>query len=284
MDFSTACDLHTHSIFSDGTSTPEEIIDLSVKCGLCAVALCDHNTINGLERFLKAAEGKNIAAVAGCEFSTDFDGSELHILGLFIPERSFSAVTERLCEYHRLKAESNANLIASLNRAGYKIDYDELIKKSPSGQINRANIAAELTRLGYTESIKEAFKTLLSEDAGHFVPPPRPDAFKTISFIREIGAVSVLAHPFLSLDLPRLQEFLPLAKKSGLAAMECEYSTFTGEQRKLAGVICDNLRLLKSGGSDFHGNNKPSISLGIGTGDLFVPGDWAKRLLEYANK
>lgn len=284
MSKMTACDLHTHSVFSDGTCTPEEIVDLAAKNNLGAVALCDHNTINGLTRFLKAGQETGVKAVAGCEFSTDFLGSELHILGLFIPEKAFSAVTERLCEYHRLKAESNANLIASLNRAGYKIDYDALTLKSPSGQINRANIAAELTRLGYTESIKAAFKTLLSEDAGHFVPPPRPDAFETISFIQEISAVSVLAHPFLSLDENKLLEFLPLAKQSGLVAMECAYSTFTNEQRELAGVICDNLGLLKSGGSDFHGKNKPSISLGVGMGDLFVPSQWADKLQEYANK
>ena len=283
MSKMTACDLHTHSVFSDGTSTPEEIINLAAKNNLGAVALCDHNTINGLARFLKAGQETGVKAIAGCEFSTDFLGLELHILGLFIPEKAFSAVTERLCEYHRLKAESNLKLIASLNRAGYKIDYDSLIKRSPSGQINRANIAAELTRLGYTESIKAAFKTLLSEQAGHFVPPPRPDAFKTVSFIREIGAVSVLAHPFLSLETPKLLEFLPLAKKSGLVAMECAYSAFTSEQTAFASELCERFSLLKSGGSDFHGSNKPSISLGIGTGDLFVPSDWAEKLQEYAN-
>lgn len=283
MSTSAACDLHTHSVFSDGTCAPEELVSLALDAGLVSVALCDHNTINGLARFLRAGQEASINTIAGCEFSTDFLGIELHILGLFIPERSFASVTERLCEYHRLKAESNLKLTASLNRAGYKIDYDELVKKSPSGQINRANVAAELTRLGYTESIKEAFKTFLSEQAGHFVPPPRPDAFDTIKFICDIGAVPVLAHPFLSLDLPKLKEFLPLAKKSGLVGMECVYSTFTSKQTRLACELCDEFSLLKSGGSDFHGSNKPSISLGVGTGDLFVPNDWAEKLQEYAN-
>lgn len=274
----SACDLHTHSIFSDGTLSPEEIIDLAINEGLSHVALCDHNTINGLSRFLKAAEGKNITAIAGCEFTSNYLGSELHLLGLFIPESAFCAITERLCEYHKAKEKSNISLINSLNRAGYNISFDELIKNSPSGQINRANVAAELTRLGYTPSIKEAFKTLLSEEAGHFVPPMRPDVFDTIKFIRSIGAVPVLAHPFLSLDYEKLAEFLPLAKQCGLVGMECVYSTFSNEETALATKLCNSLGLLQSGGSDFHGSNKPTISLGIGTGNLFVPSEWAEEL------
>jgi len=278
MALNNACDLHTHSTFSDGTLTPEEIVNLSVHKGLSHVALCDHNTINGLSRFLHAAEGKKIVAVPGCEFTSSYLGNELHILGLFIPETAFSQVTERLYEYHKLKEKSNISLIDSLCRAGYKLSFEELVSKSESGQINRANIAAELTRLGYTTSIKEAFKTLLSEKAGHFVPPLRPDAFETIKFIRSIGAVPVLAHPFLSLDYEKLIEFLPLAKQSGLMAMECIYSTFTDEEASLASELCQRFSLLKSGGSDFHGDNKPAISLGIGTGNLFVPSEFAEIL------
>lgn len=272
------CDLHTHSRFSDGTLTPEEIVELSVQKGLSHIALCDHNTINGLPRFLRAAEGKNLVAVPGCEFTSSYLGNELHILGLFIPEKAYAKVTERLCEYHKLKEKSNISLIDSLCRAGYKLSFEEIVKKSESGQINRANIAAELTQLGYTASIKEAFKTLLSEKAGHFVPPQRPDAFETIKFIRDIGALPVLAHPFLSLDYDKLTAFLPLAKQSGLVAMECIYSSFTAEETALANELCERFSLLKSGGSDFHGDNKPGLSLGVGTGNLFVPSEFAEIL------
>ena len=121
------CDLHTHSIFSDGTYTPAEIIDSAIDIGLSAVALCDHNTINGLPDFLKAAEGKRIEAVAGSEFSVDLDGKELHLLGLFISPEYFSQISDVTSEYHRLKEQSNIELIDSLVKTGINLNY-EVIK------------------------------------------------------------------------------------------------------------------------------------------------------------
>ncbi len=265
------CDLHTHSVFSDGTFTPTEIICAAENIGLSAVALCDHNTVDGLSEFLKASEGKSVEAVCGCEFSVSFKEKELHLLALYIKEEHFDKISQMMREYNKLKEESNKNLIAALNKAGYNISYDEIKAKTPNGKFNRAHVAAELMEKGYTKSVKEGFKSLLSKSKGFYKEPQRPDFFKMLEFISSIDAVSVLAHPFLNLDEERLSSLLPKAKEKGLVGMECFYSLYDEETTQKSIELCDKFGLKYSGGSDFHGENKPDIKLGVGKGNLEIP-------------
>ena len=265
------CDLHNHSTFSDGTDTPAELLAIAEKAGLGAIALTDHNTVAGLPEFLAAAEGKNVRAIAGTEFSTDYRGTELHILGLFLRPEHFASITDLLEDYRRKKEQSNLDLVDKLNAAGYAIDYAKIKNSTPKGQVNRALIAAELTHLGYTESIQDAFKKLLSPKRGFYTPPTRPNPFETIKFIKSLGAVAVLAHPFLNLDEAQLRMFLEEAVPCGLDGMETLYSTYDEETTALAGRIAEEFCILPSGGSDYHGGNKPHIQMGIGQGNLEVP-------------
>jgi len=148
------CDLHTHSVFSDGTCTPAEVIRLAKAANLSAVALTDHNTVAGLPHFLTAAADSGVEAVPGVEFSTDYGEKELHILALFVRPEHYSVITEVLEDASRRKEQSNIDLVQALNRAGYALDYAAIKARTPNGQVNRAHIAAELTRLGYTEDIQ----------------------------------------------------------------------------------------------------------------------------------
>ncbi len=272
------CDLHTHSVYSDGTYTPKEIIDSAIAIGLSAVALCDHNTVDGLAEFIKAAEGKNIEVVPGVEFSVDYNGKELHLLALYISKEHFQAVTDLVEESHRRKEQSNLELIASLNKAGYLIDYEPIKNTTPNGRVNRAHIAEELTNRGYTESIRHAFKTLLSTEAGYYKAPERLSFSEVLEFIISIGAVPVLAHPFLNLNEEELKTLLPLAKEKGLVGMECYYSLYNSETTEKSLKLADKHSLKYSGGSDFHGEKKPDISLGYGKGELRIPYRWAEEL------
>ena len=265
------CDLHIHSAFSDGTLTPAQLIRLAQQLRVSAVALCDHNTVAGLPEFLEAAEGSGVRAVPGIEFSTDYAGTELHILALFVRPQHYAAIMEKAGQMLRRKEQSNLDLIAGLKTAGIYIDYRAMKAAYPDRSINRAVIAAEMVRLGYCESVKAAFDSWLSEEHGFFHPPRRPDALETIRFIRSIGAVSVLAHPFLNLEAENLRHFLTLATEAGLDAMEVYYPKFTGEQTALAERLVEEFGLLPSGGSDFHGTNKPDIQLGTGRGNLHIP-------------
>lgn len=274
------CDLHNHSTFSDGTDTPTALVALAEEKGLSAIALTDHNTVAGLPEFLAAAEGKSVCAVAGTEFSTDYNGTELHILGLFLKPEHFPAITNLLEDYRVRKEKSNVELVKKLNASGYAIDYESIKSSTPEGQVNRALIAAELTRLGYTESIQDAFKKLLSPKCGYYVPPTRSNPFETIRFIKSLGAVAVLAHPFLNLDEAELREFLTDAVPCGLDAMETLYSTYDEETTAMAQEIADEFGILHSGGSDYHGKNKPHIQMGVGQGDLAIPLERMTQLLE----
>ena len=277
------CDLHTHSVFSDGTLTPTQLVALAEELGLGAVALTDHNTVLGLPEFLAAAEGTSVKAVPGVEFSVDYLDRELHILALHIRPEHYAAamaISDRLNEN---KKQSNLDLIANLNKAGYHISYEKIKAAMPAGEPNRALIAAELTRCGYTQSNQEAFERLLSPKHGYFHPPKRIDAFELIEFVRSIGAVAVWAHPFLHLkEEAQIRAFLPKAMEAGLRGMEVHYPTYTPEQTALAEALAKEYGLLPSGGSDFHGANKPSIFLGSGTGALEVPLAWSDALAEAA--
>lgn len=264
------CDLHTHSVFSDGTYTPEELVDAAVARGLAALALTDHNTTAGLDRFLAYGKDKPVALVAGTEITTADHGQELHILGLFLKPEMYRKITAYVAEADALKEQSNLSLAQKLNDHGYRVDY-AAIKASTSGKVNRAHFAAALTEAGYVSSRDEAFATLLSPAYGLYEPPKRQDALQTISFLRSLGAVPVWAHPLFHVDFERCEALLPLMKEAGLMGIETVYSLYSEQDAAFCRRMCERYSLLESGGSDFHGKNKPDIALGAGKGNLAVP-------------
>ncbi len=264
------CDLHTHSVFSDGTYTPGEIIAEAKRLGLI-VALTDHNTAAGLPEFMDAAQKLGVTAVPGVEFSTEYNGKELHLLGLFVLPEHYAAVERMVKEQHVLKEISNMELVERLNQAGYLIDYMKVKRRNPNGNANRAHMAAELLDQGYVTSIREAFDTILSDNGGFYVPPSRLQLIDVIKELRRIGVLPILAHPLQELTEPELRDLLPNTIEAGLAGMETMHSSYTPETIALAEKIAAEFNLLSSGGSDFHGSVKPGISLGTGRGWLCIP-------------
>ena len=277
-------DLHTHSVFSDGTDTPEELVALAQQAQLQAVALCDHNSVHGLPRFLAAARESTVEAVAGVEFTTEYAGTELHILGLFLPEQSYEKVTEITNAFHAAKKESNYLLVQRLAQNGYAVSVSELEARTQGGYINRAHIGALLTEKGYTQSIQQAFQTLLGEKCGLYVPPKRPSAFTIIEEIRKMHAVPVLAHPFLNLDEAALRLFLGRAVEHGLVGMETYYPLYDPTKTALALDIAAHYNLAQSGGSDYHGKNKPHIAMGTGMDNLRIEDAVYYRLREISKQ
>ncbi len=265
------CDLHTHSVYSDGTWTPTQIINEAEKIGLSAVALTDHNEINGLTEFFNAAEGKKLEAIGGVELSTDYGPFELHIVGLFVQEKHFKKIESFVDELRWREVESNRMIISALQCAGYKVDYDEIKEKYPQVHINRAHISTSLFEKGYTQSPSEALRTLLSKSGQFYVDAKRLDVFKSIQFLKEIGCVTVLAHPFQELTEEDLCPFLKRAKSFGLDAMETEYAKYNDETINLAKKIAKKYNLKESGGSDFHGERRKDVYLGVGKGNLRIP-------------
>ncbi len=276
------CDLHTHTNHSDGTLTPTELIDLAIKTGLSAIALCDHNTIDGLKEFKNAARNKPIEAVSGAEITTEYNGIELHILALFIPEESFEKLTDYCEEINRQKRAANRRLVDNLINAGYKISYENMVSKTVKGQINRAHVASELVSCGYVETVPEAFNKFLKDGGKYYKSPKRLDTIETVAFLRKIGAVPVIAHPFHSTSPENLNDFWQKAKQAGLVGMETFYPMYDEKTTETAAKIADGYGFLHSGGSDFHGDNKPYISLGTGKGDLVVPYEFYEKLKKFS--
>lgn len=264
------CDLHTHSIFSDGSCTPEEIIAQARELDL-VVALTDHNTVSGLPAFLEAAREQGVTAVPGIEFSTGHQGKELHLVGLFIGEAHYDTLERVAKEFHVLKEIRNMEMVERLNEAGYHIDYFDVKRRNPDGNANRAHVAAELMEHGYVSSITEAFSTLLAEGSGFYVPAERLATAEGIRLLRRIRAVPVLAHPLQDLTPEALRSILPELVEAGLLAMETRHSSYDPEQMATADAIAAEFGLLASGGSDFHGSNKPDIRLGSGKDNLAIP-------------
>ena len=274
------CDLHTHSIYSDGTCTPAELIDLAKAAGLSAIALTDHNTVSGIPAFLEAGKDSGVILVPGIEVSSDFMGTELHIVGLFRSLDHLDAVEAYVSDYLVRKEQSNIDLCDNLCAAGYIVSYDEIKAATPDGVVNRALIAAELMRKGYVGSIKEAFASLLSKKGGFYHEPVKLDAYEVIEKLREFDAVPILAHSYLSMDENMLLAFLPHAKQTGLVAMETDYVTYDKATVERARAIAAEFGLLPSGGSDFHGINKPDIRVGVGKGSLAVPMAYYENLVK----
>ena len=274
------CDLHAHSNYSDGTLSPKELVDLAVETNLSAVVLSDHNTTNGLNEFLSYAKNKPIKAIAGTELSTEYLGKEVHILGLFLPESSFEIVQGYVDELIKRKEESNKQLVQNLINAGYDIDYEALKVANKTGNFNRAHVGAQMVKKGYVKSIKQAFDTFLSPERGFYTPPKRLDVFEAIQFLKNLGAVPVLAHPLLNLTKQEIIDLVKSAKAFGLCGIETVYSTYTQEMQDFCISVANEFGLLQSGGSDFHGTNKDGIKLGVGFGNLRVPYGFALKLEE----
>ncbi len=265
------CDLHSHSTFSDGTFTPTQLVSLAEELGLSALALTDHNTSRGLDEFMNAGKNSSVETVAGCEFSTEWEKHELHIVGLFFPESTWVEIEDFVELMHIAKRNSNIILIENLNKAGYELTYEEVAASTDADEFNRAHVAKVLAGKGYAESVDDAFKRILREDIGYYVPPKRLSAISAIKFIKANGAVAILAHPFLNLNYEELEEFLPKAKEAGLDGMETLYSKFSEKEILQAKELANRYGLKESGGSDFHGTVKPDIQLGSGRGNLKVP-------------
>jgi predicted metal-dependent phosphoesterase TrpH len=256
-------DLHTHSNASDGTFAPAEVVRLAKVGGLKALALTDHDTIDGLAEAVAAGGTYGVEVIPGVEVSARFPGGSMHILGLGI-EYGNGHLGERLAVLQKARAARNPQIIAKLNGLGVKITLEQVEKISGQGQMGRPHIARALMESGYVRSIQEAFDIFLRNDGKAYVPKFRFPPQEAIAMIRDVQGVPVLAHPF-TLNLGSafaLKNTLTELKALGLAGIEAIYAEHSPEQEALYLKLAGELGLLVTGGSDYHGDNKPELTLG----------------------
>ena len=272
------CDLHTHSNCSDGTVPPAQLVRLAEEKGLSAIALTDHNTSKGLPEFMEAGRGSSVITVAGCEFTTEFEKKEVHVVGLFFPEESWPEIEDYVELMRMAKTSSNRKMINALRADGYDITYEEAAALTEGEAFNRAHVARVLMAKGYVGSVQEAFNTLLKEGIGYYTPAKKLGTVGTVRFIKSYGGTAVIAHPFLNLKYQELLRLLPEAKQEGLDAIETLYTEFDELMTRRAKELARRFGLKQSGGSDFHGDTKPRIALGTGWGNLSVPFEFYEAL------
>ena len=263
-------DLHCHSIFSDGTSTPEELVALAVQGGLSALALTDHDTTEGLTRFVAVAADSPVEAVSGIELSAEFGEVSLHILGLLFDPQNADLKTA--LEWVREgRTERNVQILEKLNRLGYRLTHDDIRKHAGDELIGRPHFAAALLEKGHFKHKDKIFQQLLGKGKAAYAERRRLSPEACVELIRKAGGVPVIAHPGqMKLTSRALRRLVKRLKEHGLGGLEVWHPTQREYQSAAYLRICEDFDLAATGGSDFHGARTPDISLGRGFGTLDV--------------
>lgn len=265
-------DLHVHSNRSDGTYSPAALVDYALEKGLTSFALTDHDTVDGLEEALQYAEKlqKNITVIPGIELSTEYEGKDVHIVGLAIDYKK-DAFTAYLKDFVDSRITRNRKMCALLQEAGIDVSYEKLAEEFPNAVITRAHYAKYLLNHGYVKSMSEAFERYVGDHCPYFVPREKVTPQQAVELILAADGIPVLAHPILyHMSDARLDTLVSRLKNAGLIGIEAIYSTYnTAEERQIR-ALAEKYHLLVSGGSDFHGANKPGLDLAVGYGKLYV--------------
>lgn len=266
-------DLHTHSIYSDGSSTPAELVELAAKKGLKGLALTDHDTVAGVAELLDSGSKAGISILSGVEISATHGELDLHILGYGIAHDSVD-LNNWLQPLQKGRKERNALILASLRDLGMDVTAEEVQAISCCGQTGRPHIAKLLVQKHYVNDMNQAFRELLGQDQPAYHPRFSYSVLETIDTIHSAGGMAVLAHPGQLDPACRLQP--PLLRElslRGLDGMEVYYPSHTRKMRKKLYALAIKNNLLITGGSDFHGSNRPSLEL-AGQGSVVCPPDW----------
>ncbi|MDE7199116.1 MAG: PHP domain-containing protein [Lachnospiraceae bacterium] len=274
-----AIDLHTHTAKSDGSYTPTELVDYAIEKDLAAVAVTDHDSTDGLDEALSHAAAlkekglPSIEVVPGIEFSTKYEKQDVHIVGLCISYDS-ADFKKALDDFVDSRDGRNRKMCKNLQDAGIDISYEKLQDMYPGAVITRAHYASFLCEYGYVRNRQDAFAKYLGDHTKYFVPREKVTPAQAVTLICKSGGVPVLAHPPLyHMGSERLDRLVSSLKTEGLMGIEAFYSTYTNQDERDMLRLADKYDLLLSGGSDFHGTNKPGLDLGCGYGKLFVPED-----------
>jgi predicted metal-dependent phosphoesterase TrpH len=264
-------DLHLHTTHSDGSLPPADVLTLAGKTGVTALAITDHDIVNGIPEAMDVGERLGIEVIPGVEISSRYGDGELHILGYFIDWKD-AELNRRLATLRNSRHDRNPRIIEKLNELGLAVTYDEVRALAGTESVGRPHIARVLMSKGYVASAKEAFDRYLSEGAAAYVPRDLPAPAEAITWIRAARGVAVLAHPtWVKESAEGLYRLCDKLKGEGLGGIEVHYSTHTAQQTAEYLNIAKRLDLLVTGGSDFHGVTKPDIEVGVGRGGLKVP-------------
>ena len=264
-------DLHTHSTCSDGSESPASVVEHAAASGCSAVALTDHDNLDGLAEARARALELGVRLVQGCEVSCSTQTGTMHMLCYFIEEED-GPLQQELAALQRDRERRNAVMVERLADLGLAITYDEVLAEAGGRGVGRPHFAAVLMRHGLASSVNDAFERYLAKGRPGYVPKTRVEAPEIIELCRRSGGCAVLAHPLsLELEGDDLRRRLAELASAGLAGLECHYGRYGPDERHRLADLAVDLGLVATGGSDYHGSYKPDLEVGTGRGDLEVP-------------
>lgn len=262
-------DLHTHTNFSDGTMKPAELVRYAKKRGLAAIAITDHDTVNGVGEALEEGDNLGLEVVPGVEIDVVYDG-ELHILGYYIDIGS-RRIKDKLEDMNSRRNKRNVRLVRKLNGMGVDITLEEAMNEAQGDIVGRLHIAKALVRKGVVQSIPEAFDRFIGIGKPGYIEKEKLTPKQGIELIKSAGGIAVLAHPLLiGLSMEKLDKLLAELKGYGLGGIEAYYTSHTYEDMGNLLRLAVKHGLAATGGTDFHGANKPEVEIGTGRGNLRI--------------
>ena len=274
-------DLHIHTSASDGTVSSREIVNIAKNKGLRAISITDHDTVDGNNEAIKAGKEVGLEVIPGVEISVEWEGRPVHILGYYIDSENetLQSILKNLINF---REERNPKIIEKLNLLGLDISYKEVQKLAGNGTIGRPHFAQVLIERGYVKNGDEAFKKYLKRGGPAYVEKKRLTPQEGIQLIKNAGGISVLAHPFniQGIKNRNLEQLVFYFKSIGIEGVEVFYPLHSPQQTLKLKTIGEKFGLLVTGGTDFHGVQKPDIQVGIGFGDLRVPYELITKIKE----
>lgn len=272
-------DLHTHSTASDGTLSPTELVHHAKEIGLEALALTDHDTFQGVAEAQQAGAACGLEVIAGCELDlqSPIGAGWMHVVALFLPDDP-APLREAFDWVQEGRLVRNHEIVEKLRGLGINITYERVAERA-GGTIGRPHFAQELVSLGVVPNVHEAFRIWMGDEGRAFVPKRKLQPKQALEILNSIGATSILAHPFaLGLSMSEMEKLVVELQSYGLDGMEVLYPEHNEADTKAYQEMAERNGLLISGGSDFHGTNKPKIALGKGKGGLRVPYELLERM------
>ncbi len=268
-------DLHIHSTFSDGTLSPEEIVELAAEAELAAISITDHDNVAGVELAEVAGGRHGLEIIPGVELSAIEFGTDVHVLGYLVDVR-FKSLTEHLELFRNARRIRAEKMVQKLNELGLEITIEAVLTKAGPAAVGRPHVAEALVDEGLVLSYEEAFRRYIGFDSPAYVPKYEISPARAVHLIHEAGGLAIIAHPGVYLRDDIMKSILA----AGIDGIETVHPKHSAEATSRLRSMVKELGLVETGGSDYHGDNRGSTPFGNGT----IPYDWVEALKERAGR